>query len=355
MVIKFPDKSKTLKGLYCLAPFETAMINEWGKVYICGCDAWLPTPVGNINDEPIDVILNNALSNQIRSSILDHTYTFCNERTCKVIQNNELMSRSQLGEKEADIDDWQKKGNVSSNSLRRIFFAGDRTCNLSCPSCRTHVIKYHQHGGRDQKSKRDRLVDRFVKNLFSSPNHKLEEIVLSTSGELFASEVLLRVLEQANLENFPRCKLHIQTNGLLMKDRWHRLGQWKDRVSTVNLTADGSTKDVYEKLRRGGRYERLLENLQWFKEKKAKDNINFIMKMVVQRDNIHQLEDFYEFGKRNGADEVHYCRITDWAVMTPETFASVDILSDKHPDHERANGILEAFKSKGHQDAKFIG
>jgi len=42
-------------------------------------------------------------------------------------------------------------------------------------------------------------------------------------------------------------------------------------------------------------------------------------------------------------------------VMSPETFASVDILSDKHPDHERANGILEAFKSKGHQDAKFFG
>lgn len=355
MVIKFPDKSKRLKGLYCLAPFETAMINEWGKVYICGCDAWLPTPVGNINDEPIDVILNNALSNQIRSSILDHSYTFCNENTCKIIQNNELLTRSQLGEKEADIDDWQKKHKTSSFGIRRIFFAGDRTCNLSCPSCRTQVIKYHQHGGRDQESKRDQLVDRFVKNLFSAPNHRLEEIVLSTSGELFASEVLLRVLDKANLEHFPRCKLHIQTNGLLLKDRWHRLGKWKDRVSTVNLTADGSTKDVYEKLRRGGRYERLLENLQWFKEKKTKDNINFIMKMVVQRDNIHQVEEFYEFGKRNGADEVHYCRITDWAVMSSETFASVDILSDRHPDFERANGILEAFKSKGHRDAKFFG
>jgi MoaA/NifB/PqqE/SkfB family radical SAM enzyme len=353
MVIKFPDKSKALKGLYCLAPFETAMIDEWGKVYICGCDAWLPTPVGNINDEPIDVILNNALSKQIRSSIIDHSYTFCNEKSCKLIKNNELLSKSQLGKEYADIDNWKHK--TSSDSLKRIFFAGDRTCNLSCPSCRTHVIKYHPSVGRDQTSKRDQLVDRFIKNLFSSPNSKLEEIVMSTSGELFASEVLLQVLEQANLENFPRCKLHIQTNGLLMKDRWDRLGQWKDRVGTVNLTADACDKEVYEKLRRGGRYDVLLENLQWFKEKKTNDNINFIMKMVVQRDNIHQIEEFYEFGKRYGANEVHYCRITDWKVMAPETFANVDILSDRHPDFEKANGILDAFKSKGYQDAKFIG
>ena len=353
MVIKFPDKSNTLKGLYCLAPFETAMIDEWGRVFICGCEAWLPTPVGNVNDDSIDVILKNDLSKQIRASIVDHTYTFCNEKTCKVIKNNELRTGSQLGTEYSDIKNWDL--NTSANNLKRIFFAGDRTCNLSCPSCRTHVIKYHEGVGRDQKHRRDQLVDRFVKNLFSAPNSRLEEIVLSTSGELFASEVLLGVLEQANLENFPNCKLHIQTNGLLMRNRWHRLGQWQNRVSTVNLTADACTKEIYEKLRRGGRYELLLENLEWFKEKKTNDNINFIMKMVVQKDNIDQLEDFYEFGKRHGADEVHYSRITDWHVMTPETFASVDVLSHSHPDFERANGLLERLKTRGYPDAKFMG
>lgn len=353
MITSFPDKRSTLKDLFCLEPFQTAMIDELGEVYICGCKAWLPTPVGNINDEPIDVILGNSISNKIRKSITNHSYTYCDEKVCKLIRNKELKHRNDLPIEFEHLKDWSETKH--QNTLKRIFFAGDRTCNLSCPSCRTQVVKYDNQLQLNNKQKRDAVVDLFVKNLFSSPNHKLEEIVMSTSGEIFASEILLEVLQKADLSNFPRCKLHIQTNGLLMKDRWHRLKQWSDRVSTVNLTADACTKVEYERLRRGGRYERLIENLEWFKQKKVAGGINFIVKMVVQKDNIDQLEQFYDFAKSYNADEVHYARITDWGTMSPELFSYVDVLSPEHDLFGHASEQVRQFKAKNRMDAKFYG
>lgn len=349
----FPDKRATLKDLFCLEPFQTVSIDEFGNVYICGCKAWLPTPVGNINEEPIDVILHNSISNKIRKSITDHSYIYCDEKMCKIIQNNELKHRNKLP---MEFDHLRDRSEPKyQNNPKRIFFAGDMTCQLSCPSCRTKVMKYDNQEERNNKDKRDAIVDLFVKNLFSSRNDRLEEIVMSTTGEIFTSEILLNVLQKADINNFPRCKLHIQTNGLLMKDRWHRLTQWRHRVSTVNLTADACTKGEYERLRRGGRYERLIENLEWFKNKKVTDGINFIVKMVVQKDNIDQLEQFYDFAKSYNADEVHYARITDWGVMTPELFSYVDVLSPKHKLFDHASEQVRQFKAKNRLDAKFYG
>jgi len=178
---------------------------------------------------------------------------------------------------------------------------------------------------------------------------------MSTSGELFASEILLDMLSKVNLDYFPKCKLHIQTNGLLMKERWNRLNIWSNRVSTVCLTADACTKPAYEKLRRGGKFEKLLEVLEWFKFKKQQDNIKFIIKMVVQKENIDQIEDFYHFAKKYNADEIHYARITDWGTMPLEDFYELDILSPAHRQHQEANTLMNNFKNKNFIDAKFIG
>ena len=346
----FKDKSETLKGLFCLAPFTTALIDGGGLVYICGCERWLPTPVGNINENSMESILKNHVSKKIRNSITDHSYIYCNENACKVLINNELQRKEELPYEYSNL-------NVANTSpmdyLQTIFLAGDMTCNLSCPSCRKKVIKYADKG-MFNKDERDKVLS-LVKNLFNSPLKNLREIVMSTSGELFASEILLKVLVEANLKNFPKCMLHIQTNGLLMKNRWHRLGQWSQRVSTINLTADACTKVEYEKLRRGGKYEVLLENLEWLKEKKQKDNIHVIIKIVMQKENIKQLEQFYQFAKYYNADEVHYARITDWKSMRPEEFRDADVLSPRHKDFETANEMLTTFKNKNYPDAKFIG
>jgi MoaA/NifB/PqqE/SkfB family radical SAM enzyme len=347
----FPNKNLT--DFYCLVPFQTAMIDVFGNVYICGCADWLPTSVGNIYSSSIGEMLQNTISKKIRKSITDHSFIYCNENSCKILKNNELIHKKDLPKEYQNLDNWAEENDA--NYLTRIYFAGDRTCNLSCPSCRDDVVKYNNYKPLSNKEERDKIVALFVKNLFSSPNRRLEELVLSTSGELFASEILLDMLSKINIEYFPKCKLHIQTNGLLMQERWNRLNIWSDRVSTVCLTADSCHEITYEKLRRGGKFKKLLEVLDWFKSKKTQDNIRFIMKMVVQKDNIDQVEEFYHFAKKYKADEVHYSRITDWGSMPLEEFYETDVLSPSHKQYEKATKLMNDFKSKNFVDSKFIG
>ena len=102
MMTTFKDKSETLKGLFCLAPFTTALIDGGGLVYICGCERWLPTPVGNINENSMESILKNHKKRIYISTnpfLLYLFFLLWKRCTCRLnykIKNNELSSSCRL-------------------------------------------------------------------------------------------------------------------------------------------------------------------------------------------------------------------------------------------------------------------
>lgn len=336
-------EKKNFVKKFCFSPFENVEIGLNGQVGICGCYEWMPSIVGNIYENNISDILKSPLVDKIRKSILDGGYQYCNELKCKLIKNNELVEISQQQRKYFE--------NTSNSELffpKRVYFSGDLTCNLSCPSCRQKIIKYEENDIEKQK----KLVDTFYKNLFSIPNNSMKELIMSTTGELFASEILLQLLGKINIIDFPFLKLHIQTNGLLMEKRWERLGSWEKRVNIVNLTADSCFKNTYEKLRRGGNFEMLIDVIEWFKQKKKENNITFIIKCVVQKDNYKEVLDFYNFFKNLGADEIHYARISDWGTYGAQ-FTEIDVFQKLHAEHDDAIKKIELIKNL--KDAKLIG
>lgn len=336
-------EKKNFVEKFCFSPFENVEIAINGQVGICGCSDWMPSIVGNIFENNINDILKSLLVDKIRKSILNGSYEYCNELKCKFIKNNELVNISQRQRKYFE--------NISNAELffpKRIFFSGDLTCNLSCPSCRRKIIKSKE----DEVEKQKKLADTFYKNLFSIPNNSMKELIMSTTGELFASEILLQLLGKINILNFPLLKLHIQTNGLLMKKRWERLGPWEERVNIVNLTADSCVKNTYENLRRGGNFEMLIDVIEWFKLKKKKNNIHFIVKCVVQKDNYKEVLEFYNFFKNLGADEIHYVRIVDWGTYGAQ-FQDIDVFQKSHQEHDAAIKKIEFIKNL--KDVKLMG
>lgn len=340
-------KDKSFIGKFCSAPFENIEILPTGEVGICGCTGWMPTTVGNILKNNIVDILKSQLVFKIRKSILDGTYQYCNELSCKLIKNNELIDINELADQQRkSLEEFDIKKELFLP--KRIFFSGDLTCNLSCPSCRVKIIKYPS----DEIEKQKKLIDVFYKNLFSVPNNILEELVISTSGEIFASDTLLGLLKKISIKDFPNLKLHLQTNGLLMKKRWSYLQDWRDRVNIVNLTADSCFKKTYEKLRRGGNFEILVDVLKWFKQEKKGKNIHLIIKSVMQKDNYNEILDFYNFYKNLGADEIHYTRIGDWGTYG-KNFQHVDVFNKKHPQYNEALKKIELIKNL--KDVKIIG
>lgn len=336
MLTKFLDKG--IPTHTCLEPFETISINLSGAVYICGCPGWLPTSVGNLNNTSLIEMLRTNLVKDIRNSVLDGSFVFCNEKTCGLINNNNLLPKNTLGDDQKKLIDETVKGKIIYP--KKIFISGDLTCNLSCPSCRIGVIKLNETQIVEQK----KLIKNITQNLFSRPSDDNITIFISTSGEIFASPVLLTFLENINIDYFPNLRLHLQTNGLLMKQNWKKLKNLENKVDVVNVTIDSHLPEIYSKLRRGGNFEKLVENLHWLKEKKIKDNIFLIIKMVVQKENFQTMIDFYNWCLQFNPDELHFARITDWRTYSKEDFFDIDVFNNNHSDYKTAVEVLDKLK-----------
>jgi MoaA/NifB/PqqE/SkfB family radical SAM enzyme len=222
----------------------------------------------------------------------------------------------------------------------QIYLAGDLTCNLTCPSCRTEIYKINE----EQVEEQVRLGQILKNNLFSNRSDQSIALHVSTSGEVFASPLLLKFLSSIEPEKFPNLRLWLQSNGLLAPRFWHKLGELANRVENITVTVDAAQCDTYEKLRRGGKWADVLESLKWIKNKKIENGMSVHLRMVVQRDNIDQLLEFYELGQNYLADQIDYVRITNWGTYSKDEFTAIDVFDLAHPNRDHAVAKLEQVK-----------
>jgi sulfatase maturation enzyme AslB (radical SAM superfamily) len=182
-------------------------------------------------------------------------------------------------------------------------------------------------------------------NLFAIPTQQEINLMLSTSGELFASNMLMTFVSSISAQDFPNVFLNIQTNGLLCQKNWHRLGALGDRVKKITVTIDAAEAETYERLRRGGQWDQIQAAMTWLSEKKQSNGMKLHTRIVVQKDNCTQLKDFYDMSQRFQADTVEYARIHDWGVMSSDQFRQIDVLDPAHLDYANATQQLDQVKN----------
>ena len=331
---KFPPKNFVNK--ICLEPFRTIEIDIKGEVGLCGCEFWMPTRVGNLFRQSIDEILGSELAQDIRASIGRGSYDYCNGLTCNIISSDRLIGMENLSEQHLDAVAQPNNWTLPE----QIYLAGDQTCNLTCPSCRTNVFKITE----DQVEEQLRLGQKLKDNLFTNSSDRRIVLHVSTTGEVFASPLILKFLSSIEPEKFPNLRVWLQTNGLLVPKFWHKLGDIAHRVDNITVTVDAAREHTYEKLRRGGKWPDLLESLEWIKNKKIENGMSFHLRIVVQRDNIDQLMEFYELGQKYSADLIDYVRIYNWGTYSEAEFKDVDIFDPDNPDRDHAMAKLEEIK-----------
>ena len=305
---------------------------------MCGCAAWMPTTIGNIFKNTIEDLLSSPLARSIRESIRQGTYRYCNEVTCGIIANNQLLTPEQLA---PDFRQRVMDPMADVSLPKEIFLAGDLTCNLSCPSCRTEVIKT----SREFVDKQRQLGDQLRKNLFSRPSDREISLRLSSSGEVFASPLLLEFVNEIPVDDYPNLQLKLHSNGLLCERNWHRLGVAQDRVERITVTVDACQADTYERLRRGGKWVRMMRSLRWLQQKKHSNGMKLILRMVVQKDNYMEMQGFYDLAQAHDADAVEYCRITNWGTFSAGEFQDVDVFDQHHPQLNQAQQQLMAVRN----------
>jgi wyosine [tRNA(Phe)-imidazoG37] synthetase (radical SAM superfamily) len=320
---------KSWLGKYCLSPFVMIQVGVDGSVRLCGCDTWQPTTVGNILTDSLQNILATQLSADVRQSIIDGTYEYCNENFCGVIQNNGLNTIDTVPPNVKEL----LRDSSQFVMPYEISFHGDMICNLSCPSCRKQVIKPAQ----DELARYEEIGDRMYNNLFGQPTDQRIHVMLSGTGEVFASPMLLRFLQKFDLADFPNLALSLNTNGLLAERSWPRIQHIESAVKKITVSIDAVTADTYERLRRGGAWRDLEDSMTFIQAKCQAIGAKLHTRMIIQQANYKEAVEFYYWCRARDVDCVEYSQVTNWGTWTAEEFAHENVFESAHP--ERANAL----------------
>ena len=299
-----------------------------GDVRMCGCGAWMPTTIGNLTKNTLQDMLASELAQQIRQSIVDGSYVYCNEKFCGVIANNGLNTIDTVPPNIATLFNDVTKFTMPHH----ISVQGDETCNLSCPSCRTQVKKTPSEQQQAQQ-----LVGKIISNnLFSQATDQKIKLEVSGTGEVFASPMLMNFINSIDPNKFPNLELDIGTNGLMCEQNWHRLGNTQQSVKKITVSIDAANADTYEKIRRGGNWQNLLDAMKFLQNKKHTQGIALHTRMIVQQQNYLEMELFYQLCQQFDVDVVEYSRLQNWSTWNQSEFRSHDVVDPAHSDYQSA-------------------
>lgn len=142
---------------------------------------------------------------------------------------------------------------------------------------------------------RDRIWDipEHIKNEIISM-FKYLEVVVWQGGEVFLYKYFFELLALSKCN--AQLRHIIITNGLFFTDKWiDLLLSIKNLDLTVSV--DGTTKEVYEKIRAGANFERLNDNLKRLADKKKQTGNNMLLTLrcAVMKSNHTQIVDFVKF------------------------------------------------------------
>ena len=283
------DTHKDLRITHrCARPYDTVLIDKQGSCYACECTAWLPQSIGNLQIKSLAEIVGSAMHRHLQGSIADGTYRYCNNRQCTYIKKNIFKQ--------------------AAGGIRHLRLAIDDSCNLRCPSCRKKLI-FHKEGSAHRLG--IRLADRINEWLYDHDGPI--QVHIGSDGDPFASHVYRHFMEQTPERD--NIKYSILTNGLMFKEFHTRVPYVMQNLNELGVSIDGASKDTYEKLRLGGRWDKINENLDSIADAKRKHGFKFILYFVVQKDNHHEMDDMLALGERYGADRVNFSLIEDWGVL----------------------------------------
>lgn len=289
----------------CNSPSRDLVVDWHGNCFVCACEAWLPLSVGQITDfETLNEVWDSNAAQTIQHDLDRGEFTYCAVDRCGVMHHNLVK------------DEYTVSINI------------DESCNLACPSCRPEA-RMIQPGSSEFETKLSQ-VRHLVKLLenFDKPCH----IVMSGNGDPLASHVMRPLIRE--FAPTDKQTIRLFTNGLLMKKLLPKT-LVLNNITQYFISIDAGSKAVYEQVRQPGKFEHLLENLNWLKEHNSGE---VLLKFVLQQDNYHDMDNFInlcEQYKFNGV--IH--RLEDWG--TWKDFASQDVVGNiAHPHHKRAIDAL---------------
>jgi len=329
-----------LKKYVCMQPFNKIYVDENGIVSPC-CLYRIKYGAyfGNTNSHSFDEIWNSDNAKRLRYSVAKGNFEYC-DRACPVLKSP-AANKDVMFQRESVKFNYSTWHDCTVDTGPTYVNVGcDSTCNLHCPSCRGKR-RERGHVSSDEKNLK---INEILENIVRPALKNCEWLQAIGSGEFFASKSVQEFFKTLTKKEFPLLKLIIMTNGLLFTpERWQKLSNLKGMVDIVKVSVDAAEKETYERIRRGGHWETLCENMDYVSSLKASGDIKRIqMNFVVQKGNFKQMGDFVRLAKKWNVDKVNFTRLRNWGTFSNKEFKDSDVFLPENPFYNEAVSILQS-------------
>jgi MoaA/NifB/PqqE/SkfB family radical SAM enzyme len=165
---------------------------------------------------------------------------------------------------------------------------------------------------------------------------------MSGNGDPLASAIMRPLIKEFRPSANQRIRLF--TNGLLLQKQLAD-SSVLDSIDEFSISVDAGSAQVYEQVRFPGRFDVLLNNLEWLSTLNRRVTMNF----VLQQSNWHDLENFIELCLRLRFLPNITC-VEDWGTWID--FSAHNVIGNaEHADHYLALQELRRVYNKYHNQA----
>ena len=305
---------------HCDMPTYTLVIDRNGQCFVCMCEAWLPITVGHITEfDGLEDIWTSPAARALQQDIADRLYSHCAVDRCGILEHP-IETRHYA---------WQDSEQALRSDYRCYYVSIniDDSCNLACPSCRSDL---HQMTTGPEYQQKLAWIQHTVALLekFDQPVH----ITMTGNGDPLASAIMRPLLW--DYRPGPEQTIRLCTNGLRLQK------QLTDNPITRSIrqyfiSTDAGSAAVYEQVRRPGRFDLLLKNLDWLQQLvHQQPQTEVLLKFVLQQANWTDQEAFVDLCRRYGFRGI-INRLEDWGTWS--NYSQQDVIGNKqHPEHAAA-------------------
>jgi sulfatase maturation enzyme AslB (radical SAM superfamily) len=315
------------RRLFCPMPFKMIEIERGGSTNLC---CWLPRSPGRLDGKGVMDIWNSAEAREIRSSILDGTFRYCDLERCPYFASGSLPLQKNISD--GPYAEIIRKGLTRLDSAR-VFLAMDPRCNLRCISCRNDFTQIEESERIEVK----RIIDAVLQDI-----PRITAIGLSGSGDPFVSPETRDLLFNHDSTRHPHLKFYLLTNGLLFnRENWARMKSARGGVASVQVSIDAACRETYERIRIGGSFETLRENLLFMGELRQRGDLEeFIISFVVNAMNFREMKAFAGMGFELGCDQVAFSYMSNWLNFSDDEYRELAVHLPGHREYEALKEIL---------------
>lgn len=299
---------------HCDFPSRVLVVDRRGHCFVCSCEAWLPISVGQIQDfNQLEQVWTNPVARSLQQDIEEKKFTHCAVDRCGIIHKNQRIVEYRGG----DLT------RVDPNDFYYISINIDDSCNLQCPSCRKNMVMITQGPEYEQRLSQVNHIMRLLEN-FDHACH----ITMTGNGDPLASAIMRPLIHQYRPR--PNHTIRLFTNGLLLEKQLTN-STIVNNITQYFISIDAGSASVYEQVRRPGRFDVLLHNLDFLQGLIKTTGADVLLKFVVQQDNYNDMENFADLCARYGFSGV-INRLEDWGTWT--NFDEQDVIGNQqHPLH----------------------